>query len=166
MPTYVCPISVVDSLEARTDWISEQRANPTISRVMHFLRRNEKPTEHDLLDDPLLKQYLDVWNQLVVESKPFKHVNEWVISTRIVVPPAKREVVFHALHHSAHCGYEATMRRITQRFWWPRVRADVSAFVKSCEVCDRDRCSNPSYCAPLLHLPADKPFGAIYIDIV
>ena len=60
IPTYVCPTSVVDLLEARTDWISEQRAIPTISRVMPFLRRNEKPTEHDLLDDPLLKQYLDV----------------------------------------------------------------------------------------------------------
>ena len=74
--------------------------------------------------------------------------------------------MFRALHEPTHHGYEATLRRIAQRFWWPRVRADVSAFVKSCELCDRDRTANPSPRAPLGHLPADQPFATIYIDIV
>ena len=77
-----------------------------------------------------------------------------------------REEVFHALHEPAHHGYEATLRSIVQRFWWPHVRGDVSAFVKACEVCDRDRNANPSPPAPLDYLPADQPFGALYIDIV
>ena len=42
----------------------------------------------------------------------------------------------------------------------------VSAFVKDCEVCDRDRCSNQAPRASLGHLPADRPFAAFYIDIV
>ena len=44
--------------------------------------------------------------------------------------------------------------------------ADVSAFLKDCEVCDRDRCLNPAPGACLGHLPADLPFAALYIDIV
>ena len=44
--------------------------------------------------------------------------------------------------------------------------ADVSAFVRACEVCDRDRIANPSPLAPLGHLPAEQPFAALYIDIV
>ena len=40
------------------------------------------------------------------------------------------------------------------------------AFVKLCEVCDRDRNANPSPRAPLGHLPADQPFASLYIDIV
>ena len=70
------------------------------------------------------------------------------------------------MHKPAHHGYEATLRRIAQRFWWPHVRGDVSVFVKACEVCDRDCNSNPLPRAPLGHLPADQPFGTLYIDIV
>ena len=74
--------------------------------------------------------------------------------------------MFRSLHEPAHHGYEATLCRHSQRFWWPRVRNDVFAFVRACEVCDRDRVANPSPRAPLGHLPADQPFAALYIDIV
>ena len=85
---------------------------------------------------------------------------------RIVVFAVLREEVFRALHEPAHHGYQATLRRIAQRFWWPHVRADVSAFVRSCEICDCDRNKNPSPRAPLGHPPTDQPFASLYIDIV
>ena len=44
------------------------------------------------------------------------------------------------------------------------MRNDVSAFVRACEVCDRDRGANPSSRTPLRHLPDDQPFAALYID--
>ena len=50
--------------------------------------------------------------------------------------------------------------------WWPRIRGDVSAFVRACEVFDRDRCSNPNPRTSLGQLPADNPFDVFYIDIV
>ena len=74
--------------------------------------------------------------------------------------------MFPSLHEPAHQGYEATLRQILQRFWWPCVRNDFSAFVRDCEVCDRDRVANPSSRTPLGYLPADQPFAALYIDIV
>ena len=74
--------------------------------------------------------------------------------------------MFLAQHEPAHYGYEATLRRIAQRFWRPHVRGDASAFVKACEVCDRDRNANPFSRTPLGHLPADQLFGSLYIDIV
>ena len=42
----------------------------------------------------------------------------------------------------------------------------MSAFVRACEVCDRDLVANPSPRAPLGYMPADQPFAAFYIDIV
>ena len=88
------------------------------------------------------------------------------MSTRSVVPAFLRVDVFRVLHQPAHHGYQATLRRIAQPVWWPNVRADVSAFVKSCEMCDRDRVANPSPSAPLGHLPSDLPFPTLYFDIV
>ena len=113
-----------------------------------------------------MKPFADVWNQLVVEDALLKHCNERAISTHIVIPAALREEVFRALHKTAHHGYEATLRRIAKRFWWPHLRDDESAFVKACEICDRDQNANPSPGAPLGHLQADQPFCSLYIDIV
>ena len=107
-----------------------------------------------------------MWPQLVIEDALLKHCNKRAISTRIVVPAAIREEVFCILHEPSHHGYVATLRRSAQRFWWPRVRGDVSAFAKACEVGDRDRNSIPLPRAPLGHLPADQLFGTLYIDIV
>ena len=74
--------------------------------------------------------------------------------------------MFRALHEPAHHGYEATLRRIAQRFWWPRVRVEVAALIRACKICDRERVPNPAPHAPLGHLPADQLFAALYIDIV
>ena len=81
-------------------------------------------------------------------------------------PAVSARISFPFVHEPAHHGYEATLRRIAQRFWWPRVRVEVAAFIRACEVCDRERVPNPAPRAPLGHLPADQPFAALYIDIV
>ena len=166
VPSCACPVAEVDRLDARTDWVAQQSADATIARVIQLLNTNARTDANELEANPALKQFADVWNQLVVESALLKHCNERAISTRIVVPGPLREEVFRALHEPAHHGYEATLRRIVKRFWWPHVRTDVSTFVNTCEVCDRDRNANPLPRAPLGHLPADQPFGTLYIDIV
>ena len=73
---------------------------------------------------------------------------------------------------SAHCTsprITATTRRsaaLHNAYWWPRVLGDVSAFAKSCEVCDRDRNFIPLPRVPLAHLSADQPVGTHHFDIV
>ena len=67
-----------------------------------------------------------------------------------------------SLHCPAHHGYGNTLSKVSQRFWWPRVRGDVSAFINNCEVCDRDRFANPSPRTALGHLPGDIPFGKLF----
>ena len=155
--SYACPVAEVDRLDVRTDWIAQQSADPTIARVIHLLNANARADTDELEANPALKAFADVWPQLVIEDALFKHCNERAVSTRIVVPAILREEVFRALHEPAHHGYEATLRRISQRFWWPRVRGDGSAFAKSCERCDRDRNCNPLPCAPLGHPQPTSP---------
>ena len=131
VPSYACPVAEVDRLDARTDWIAQQSADPTIARVIHLLNANACVDADDLEANPSLKAFADVWPQLVIEDALLKHCNERAVSTRIVVPATRREKVFRALHEPAHHGDEATLRRIAQRFWWPRVSGDVSAFARS-----------------------------------
>ena len=153
-------------MKARTDWLAAQRADGTISFVADLLKRRARIEPANIQINPPLTSFADVWPQLVLKDELVKHCNERDVSTRVVVPAPLREKVFRSLHEPTHHGDEATFRRISQRFWWPRVRNDVSAFVRACKVCDRDRVANPSPCAPLGHLPADQPFAALYVDIV
>ena len=164
--SFVWSITDVDFFEVRIDWLAKQRADATIARVRQLIELGAKPVLDDLDVDPLFDGYVNVWNQLVVESGLLKHTNKRALSTRIVVPTRLRKEVFWSLHNPAHHGYESAVRRISQRFWWPRVRADVSPFIKACEVCDRDRNANLSPRAPLGQLPAETPFSALYLDIV
>ena len=122
VPSYACPVADADRLDARTDWAAQQSADTTISRVIQLLNANARPDANELEANPSLKSLVDVWSQLVVENALLKHCNERAISTRIVVPAVRREEVFRALHEPAHHGYQATLRRIAQRFWWPRPR--------------------------------------------
>ena len=84
---------MVDRLDARTDWLAEQRADFVISFVMDLIRRGERPTQDDIETSPELKAYADVWPQLALEDELLQHLNERAVSTRIVVPPTLREAV-------------------------------------------------------------------------
>ena len=127
---FACPASDADLLELRIHWINEQRADPTIARVMHCFEAFCKPDADELELNPSFQQYLDVWNTLVVESGLLRHVNESRHSTYIIVPAPLRDDVVRSLHLTAQHGFEITLHRITQRFWWPRIRGDVSAFIQ------------------------------------
>ena len=134
--------------------------------MIGLLKRNARTELVDVENSPLLKSYSDVWSRLIVKDDLLKHCNERAGSTRIVVPAALREQVVSSLHEPGHHGCEASLRRIPQRDWWPLVRADVSAFVKICEVCGRVRSSNLEARSHLKHLPADQTFAVLYSILI
>ena len=104
VPTYACPVAEVARFDARTDWIAQQIADPTIARVVHLLNANARADADELEANPALKAFADVWQQQVIEDALLKHCNERAISTRVVVPAALRVDVFHSLHEPAHHG--------------------------------------------------------------
>jgi hypothetical protein len=73
VPSYPCPAVEADRLEARTDWVAEQRAEKSISFVIDLLRRGERPNPADFELNPNLKLKSDVWPQLTVEDYILKH---------------------------------------------------------------------------------------------
>ena len=79
--SFVCHASDADRLELRTHWLNEQRADPTIARVMlaRVMRCIDavcKPDADKIELNFSLQQYLDVWNTFSVDSGLLRHVNE------------------------------------------------------------------------------------------
>ena len=70
----------------------------------------------------------------------------------IYVPGSLRTRVLE-LHHDSisagHFGIKKTTELISRNFWWPKLSNDVTKFIKSCDVCCRNK------------VPRHKPYGLL-----
>lgn len=89
---------------------------------------------------------------------------------RLVVPTEKRTDVLRACHDdplSAHGGRHKTIDRVSRQYYWPKMYASISTYVRNCEVCRATKSSNVTQRAPMgEQLKVDRPWQAIYIDFV
>jgi hypothetical protein len=61
---------------------------------------------------------------------------------RYVTPPSLRAKFFQALHHgglAGHQGVGRTLSMLRQRFYWPRMKDDVTAWCRRCHVCGESK---------------------------
>ncbi|KAL0147695.1 hypothetical protein M9458_057004 [Cirrhinus mrigala] len=73
----------------------------------------------------------------------------------------------HATPSSGHPGIEATIQLLHNRFWWPSLRSDTIAFVKSCSVCNTSKTPRQLPAGLLQPLPVPKrPWSHIAVDFV
>ena len=90
---------------------------------------------------------------------------------RLCVPATERlnliKEVHDSAHESAHAGWERTLAALRDRFYWPRMRMDVTDYVRTCDPCQKikhDRGAGTGYLQPL-EIPVN-PFDHISLDFV
>ena len=85
---------------------------------------------------------------------------------RPFVSMTHRRVVFDTLHHLAHPGPKATMKRISARFFWPNTRRDITAWTRSCVSCQKSKV-HKYIRAPFgtFSIP-DARFSHVHIDLI
>jgi Integrase zinc binding domain len=59
----------------------------------------------------------------------------------------------HKVFYSGHFGVNKTVKSSQRFFWWPGLRADVLAYVRTCAPCQRDKPSNKPSTGLLQLLP-------------
>ena len=69
-----------------------------------------------------------------------KDIQHW----RLVIPDVpeiKRKIMveLHVVPYSGHMGYQKTLKKIQQNFYWPDHTVDVRDFVLGCEVCQMEK---------------------------
>ena len=73
----------------------------------------------------------------------------------------------HANAQSGHLGFIKTHHRLRDNYYWPTLRADVSSFTNSCDLCQRINATTTNY-KPLnraLDIPIDR-FHTIQMDFM
>ena len=89
---------------------------------------------------------------------------------QLVLPVVCRKTVLklaHTVPLAGHLGQRKTLRRVLQRFYWPRVCHDVVEYCRACGRCQRTSGKRKRDRAQLVNLPIiEEPFKRIAMDIV
>ena len=89
---------------------------------------------------------------------------------QLVIPSAFIPIVLHACHDHAmsggHLVYKHTFDKVRDRFWWPTLHRDVKTWCQDCRACQRRKTPHSGPKLPTGHLPVDRPFQRVSIDLV
>lgn len=88
---------------------------------------------------------------------------------QIAVPTKFRSLVLKVAHDECgHFGVRKTYHNILKHFFWPRIKGDVSAYIKTCHVCQLTGKPNqkvkPAPLQPILTM--SEPFTHLIVDCV
>lgn len=82
----------------------------------------------------------------------------------LVLPKEYVSMVLRSLHdESGHIGVEKTIKLIRDRFYWPKMGAEVEQYVKNCGRCVA-RKTPPQRAAPLNQITSKGPLDLVCID--
>lgn len=157
------PLEVPSILSvSRNDLIKEQKMDSTLAelfdRVVPYDTIVNLPSGYYLQEDVLCRKWVP-------------H-GEFVIGdpvVQVVVPQSLRQVVLKTAHDtSGHLGVKKTYKLLLKNFFWPKLKRDVSKYIKSCQTCQLTGKPNQSVKpAPLYPIPAiSQPFEHLIVDCV
>lgn len=87
---------------------------------------------------------------------------------QVVVPVKYRDTVLKIAHASGHLGVRKTCEQVLRYLFWPKLRKDISAYIKSCHTCQLTSKPNqmlePVPLSPIAVIT--QPFKHLIIDCV
>ena len=86
--------------------------------------------------------------------------------SRPIVPKTHRQTLIKLFHQISHPGNKETLRKVSDRYYWPNIRSDVSAYVTTCHDCLAAKNHN-TIVPPMDPRPVLQPrFQDVQIDVV
>lgn len=168
-PSIVPDVFGEDTLPSMTDsdWCNAQNNDPSISRVITFVRKTVKPSFREAnLEHPSVKLLLREWRKLELRDNVLyrKWVERGNLVYQLVLPEQFRERALQGVHDDVgHLGSERALHLARARFFWPRMARDIEEKCQKCERCFR-RKAVPQKAAPLENISATYPLELLCMD--
>ena len=136
------PILTKKEVQQAKKWFSllDKMDNPldTPHLEMAEMQAKDKSLE-SCIKNGVLDKKGKVW---VIKDQCLFHIQKNRKSNKrnlqLVVPTCIREEVMKNHYDDllgGHCGYFKTLCKITQWYWWPKMKKDVKEWVQTCSVC-------------------------------
>ena len=150
------------------DWLREQRADPTLKRVLDLWKNGEfLKTSYDPTDSEDFRKLLKQKDHLRVrEGVLFRKTKiQGRTFMQAVLPPKLRATALRGAHDQlGHLGRDKTLDILQERVWWPGMRRDVVAYISGCDRCLRFKASPER--APMEVFSAGLPMELVHIDFL
>lgn len=147
---------------SQQELVTEQKADASLSELFDQVQPTKEAKSsasgYFLQDEELVRKWIPQGMDLL--GTPV---------FQIVVPIKFRDKVLSCSHdQTGHLGVNKTYNHILRYFFWPRLKRDVAAYIKTCHTCQITGKPNQSIRpAPLRPIPAIKnPFEHLIIDCV
>jgi hypothetical protein len=90
---------------------------------------------------------------------------------RLCVPRAERKTLLEEVHEgpfeSAHAGTKKIWKRLTPRYYWPRMKVDIEIFCLTCDICQKIKAQNFKRYGFLIPNPIPTcPYESISMDFI
>ena len=160
---YVTVFPVIPLSVTRSDLINAQRDDPTLEelrdQIVPIEQLGDVAHGYFLQEDVLMRKWVSHDSVFLGEA-----------ISQVVVPVKLRELVLETSHSdvAGHMGVRKTYNRILRHFFWPRLKRDVSDFIKTCHTCQLTGKPNQAIKpVPLFPIPVlSQPFEYLIIDCV
>ena len=160
----------------RHDLTEAQREDPVLQEVAAWLRKGEPPDREAMRGQvEELHRYRAIFGTLkrledglLVYCQAINDYEEREV-TRVLVPEAARQEVFHLSHShqtAGHFGITATLQRAKKKFYWPGMSLYLKSKVQTCANCLMKQTKVNHRTGP--HVPRHNsyPGEVIYVDLI
>ena len=109
----------------------------------------------------------DVHNKALDESEGYHLISNIVYKDdKIYVPIHKRKELLEQFHSSILAGHGSIKNALTrfENYYWPTLEKDVSDFVRSCEICQKQKVERKKEAGTMYHFNDTEPFNRLALD--
>ncbi len=121
-------------------------------------------------------EYFTPFSNKIVKN-PYKNMFKFKINNNLIfynnliyIPESMRLEILQMYHNkptAGHLGIKRTEEIITRNYWWPRLHFDVVDYVKTCEICARNKINKHKKYDFLRPLDTpDRPWRSLEIDFL
>jgi hypothetical protein len=156
------------------DWMVAYLADPSTALIIANIGKTTAHTwtklELNSIESPY-RDYLRSGSVSLLDGKLVLHQaldHQSRTLTLIIVPAPLRRDIFSAYHASpmtGHMGVYKTLHRLRLRFFWPKIRTDVTAWVDQCAHCIAANSHIRKNSELLFSWPVSCPFYILHIDL-
>lgn len=150
------------------DWRIAQREDPVIGQFLDHVSRGVKPKVTQIPDNQEARHMLRQFNHLQLRRGVLYRSCQVQGEQRLqlVLPQKYRKTALEGLHDDVgHLGRDKTLNLVRDRYYWPRMAADVDDKVKGCERCVK-RKARPDGRAPLTSIQTSQPMELVCMDFL
>ncbi|GBM52020.1 hypothetical protein AVEN_119670-1 [Araneus ventricosus] len=121
-----------------------QLEDPDIRPILEKkLKLADRPSRQEIAqENPATKRYWALWDSLHLKDgvlyRKWENDDGSSCQWQLILPRSRIQEVLQETHDSSsggHFGIMKTLRRIRERFYWDRLRADVEKWCRECQIC-------------------------------